>query len=65
VCAGRIVEQQRKHAEAKRELLASRSVKKPSLGPLPSGIGLHQARAAPVDHARLIIQLCLPTPRSF
>jgi hypothetical protein len=57
------VEQQRRHSEAKREFLASRSVKVPNLGALPAGLGPHQARTAAVDHARLIIQLCVPIPR--
>jgi hypothetical protein len=61
--AGRIVEQQHKHAEKKRELLASRSVKMPIVGAFPAGLGNPSHRAAPVEHARLIIQLCVPDAR--
>jgi hypothetical protein len=61
--AGRIVEQQHRHVEKKRELLASRSVKMPIVGDFPAGLGNSPHRAAPVDHARLIIQLCVPDAR--
>lgn len=55
------MEQQRRHAEAKRELLASRYFKMPVVGFLPAALGPPQFRASPVDHARLIVQLCPPT----
>ena len=61
--SGRIVEQQRRHAEAKRELLASRSFKSPIWGALPAVLGSPQVHPASVEHARLVIQLCLPTAR--
>jgi hypothetical protein len=57
------VEQQHKHAEMKRELLASRSFKIPVGGTLPAGQSQSQFRAAPVEHARLVVQLCVPTAR--
>jgi hypothetical protein len=50
------VEQQQRHAEAKREFLTSRSFKM-------SIVGTPQHLAAPLDHARLIIHLCVPTAR--
>ena len=61
--SGRIVEQQRRHAEAKRELLASRSFKSTIWGALPAVLGSPQVHPASVEHARLVIQLCLPTAR--
>jgi hypothetical protein len=58
------VEQQHKHAEMKRELLASRSFKVPVGGTMPAGQSQQpHFRAAPVEHARLVIQLCVPTAR--
>lgn len=55
------MEQQRRHAEAKRELLASRYFKMPAVGFPPAALGPPQFRASLVDHARLIVQLCPPT----
>jgi hypothetical protein len=61
--AGRIVEQQLMHAEAKRELLASRSFKVSMSGAPSAGLGGPQVHAASVEHSRLVIQLCPPVLR--